>query len=138
MAMGTLADSEDDFNPEINTTPLVDVMLVLLIIFIITLPVVNHSVKIDLPRATSTPNEDKPQHINLSIDAQGKTYWNNEAVEPSQLDARIAEAAKKSPQPELHLRAERTTQYEKVAQVMAAAQRGGLGKIGFVTDPQAR
>ena len=138
MAMGTLADSEDDFNPEINTTPLVDVMLVLLIIFIITLPVVNHSVKIDLPRATSTPNEDKPQYINLSIDAQGKTYWNNEAVEPSQLDARIAEAAKKSPQPELHLRAERTTQYEKVAQVMAAVQRGGLGKIGFVTDPQAR
>lgn len=138
MAMGTLAESEDDFNPEINTTPLVDVMLVLLIIFIITIPVVNHSVKIDLPRATSTPNEDKPQHINLNIDAQGKTYWNNEAIEPSQLNARIAEAAKKNPQPELHLRAERTTQYEKVAQVMAAAQRGGLGKIGFVTDPQAR
>ena len=138
MAMGSLSDSEDDFNPEINTTPLVDVMLVLLIIFIITIPVVNHSVKIDLPRATSTPNEDKPQHINLNIDAQGKTYWNNEAIEPSQLNARIAEAAKKNPQPELHLRAERTTQYEKVAQVMAAAQRGGLGKIGFVTDPQAR
>ena len=137
MAMGTLASSEDDFNPEINTTPLVDVMLVLLIIFIITIPVMNQSVKIDLPRAVSTPQEDKPEHINLAIDAQGKTYWNGEAIEPGQLDARIAEAAKKNPQPEMHLRAERTTQYEKVAQVMAAAQRGGLGKIGFVTDPQA-
>ena len=137
MAMGTLASSEDDFNPEINTTPLVDVMLVLLIIFIITIPVMNQSVKIDLPRAVSTPQEDKPEHINLAIDAQGKTYWNGEAIEPGQLDAHIAEAAKKNPQPEMHLRAERTTQYEKVAQVMAAAQRGGLGKIGFVTDPQA-
>jgi biopolymer transport protein ExbD len=137
MAMGTLADSEDDFNPEINTTPLVDVMLVLLIIFIITIPVMNHSVKLDLPRATSQPHEAKPEHINLSIDAQGKTFWNNEAIDAVQLDARIADAAQKQPQPELHLRAERTTQYEKVAQVMAAAQRGGLGKIGFVTDPQS-
>ena len=137
MAMGPLADNEDDFNPEINTTPLVDVMLVLLIIFIITIPVMNHSVKLDLPRATSQPHEAKPENINLSIDAQGKTFWNNEAIDAAQLDARIAEAAKKQPQPELHLRAERTTQYEKVAQVMAAAQRGGLGKIGFVTDPQS-
>lgn len=137
MAMGTLANNEDEFNPEINTTPLVDVMLVLLIIFIITIPVINHSVKLDLPRATSQPLEEKPQQINLSIDAQGKTFWNNEAIDAVQLDARIAEAAKKQPQPELHLRAERTTQYEKVAQVMAAAQRGGLGKIGFVTDPQS-
>ena len=106
-------------------------------IFIITIPVINHSVKLDLPRATSQPLEEKPQQINLSIDAQGKTFWNNEAIDAAQLDARIAEAAKKQPQPELHLRAERTTQYEKVAQVMAAAQRGGLGKIGFVTDPQS-
>jgi biopolymer transport protein ExbD len=138
MAMGSLSDSEDDFNPEINTTPLVDVMLVLLIIFIITVPVMNHSVKLDLPRATSQPNESKPEHINLSIDAAGLTYWNNEAIDAAQLSERIAEAAKKTPQPELHLRAERTTQYEKVAQVMAAAQSGGLGKIGFVTDPQGK
>ncbi|MBI1892355.1 MAG: biopolymer transporter ExbD [Burkholderiales bacterium] len=135
MAMGSLSDSDDDFNPEINTTPLVDVMLVLLIIFIITIPVINHSVKIDLPRATNQPNLAKPENINLSIDAQGKVYWNNEAVDLPQMQSRIAEAAKKNPQPELHLRAERTTQYEKVAQVMAAAQSGGLGKIGFITDP---
>ena len=138
MAMGTLSDSEDDFNPEINTTPLVDVMLVLLIIFIITIPVINQSVKIDLPRATSQPQDLKPENINLDIDAQGQIYWNREAIDASQLQIRIATAAQKTPQPELHLRAERTTQYEKVAQVMAAAQSGGLSKIGFVTEPEKK
>ena len=138
MAMGSLSESEDDFNPEINTTPLVDVMLVLLIIFIITIPVMNHSVKIDLPRASSQPNEAKQENINLTIDAEGKVYWNTDLVDAGQMQVRINEAAKLSPQPELHIRAERTTQYEKVAQVMAAAQSGGLGKIGFVTDPQGR
>ncbi len=138
MSMGSLSDADDDFNPEINTTPLVDVMLVLLIIFIMTIPVMNHSVKIDLPRVTNQPNETKPENINLAIDALGKVYWNTEIVDANQLKARIAEAAQKNPQPELHLRAERTTQYEKVAQVMAAAQSGGLGKIGFVTEPQGK
>lgn len=138
MAMGSLSDSEDDFNPEINTTPLVDVMLVLLIIFIITVPVMNHSVKLDLPRATSQPNETKPDNINLAIDAEGKVFWNNEVVTQEELKLRIAAAAQNSPQPELHLRAERTTQYENVAQAMAAAQSGGLAKIGFVTDPQGK
>ena len=138
MAMGSLSDSDDDFNPEINTTPLVDVMLVLLIIFIITIPVINHSVKIDLPRATSQPDDLKPQNINLDIDAQGRIFWNSEAIDASQLSLRIATAAQKTPQPELHLRAERTTQYEKVAQVMAAAQSGGLSKIGFVTEPEKK
>jgi biopolymer transport protein ExbD len=138
MAMGSLSDSDDDFNPEINTTPLVDVMLVLLIIFIITIPVINHSVKIDLPRATSQPDDLKPENINLDIDAQGQIFWNSEAIDASQLGLRIATAAQKTPQPELHLRAERTTQYEKVAQVMAAAQSGGLSKIGFVTEPEKK
>ncbi|OWW21761.1 ExbD/TolR family protein [Noviherbaspirillum denitrificans] len=138
MAMGSLSDSEDDFNPEINTTPLVDVMLVLLIIFIITVPVMNHNVKLDLPRATSQPNQTQPENINLSIDAQGKTYWNNEVIDDTELKSRIAVAAQKEPQPELHLHAERTTQYEKIAQVMSAAQSGGLGKIGFVTNPQGK
>jgi biopolymer transport protein ExbD len=138
MAMGSLSDSDDDFNPEINTTPLVDVMLVLLIIFIITIPVINHSVKIDLPRATSQPDDLKPENINLDIDAQGQIFWNSEAIDASQLNLRIATAAQKTPQPELHLRAERTTQYEKVAQVMAAAQSGGLSKIGFVTEPEKK
>ncbi|MFS2115670.1 MULTISPECIES: ExbD/TolR family protein [Herbaspirillum] len=138
MAMGSLSDSDDDFNPEINTTPLVDVMLVLLIIFIITIPVMNHAVKIDLPKASSQPDQVKPESINLSIDATGNVFWNEEKIDSSELGARIAVAAQKQPQPELHLRAERTTQYEKVAQVMAAAQSGGLTKIGFVTDPEKK
>ncbi|PFH09096.1 biopolymer transport protein ExbD [Collimonas sp. PA-H2] len=138
MGMGSLSDSDDDFNPEINTTPLVDVMLVLLIIFIMTIPVMNHAVKIDLPRATNQPDQTKPENINLSIDADGKLFWNEEAVDRNELTARIAAAAQKQPQPELHLRAARTVQYEKVAQVMAAAQSGGLGKIGFVTEPDAK
>ena len=136
MAMGSLSESDDDFNPEINTTPLVDVMLVLLIIFIITIPVMNHSVKIDLPRATNQRDEIKPESINLSIDAQGLMYWNTEIIDAAQMNTRIAEASKKTPQPELHIRAERTTQYEKIVEVMAAAQSGGLSKIGFVTDPK--
>jgi biopolymer transport protein ExbD len=138
MGMGSLSDSDDDFNPEINTTPLVDVMLVLLIIFIMTIPVMNHAVKIDLPRAANQPDQTKPENINLSIDADGKLFWNDEVVDRNELNARIAVAAQKQPQPELHLRAARTVQYEKVAQVMAAAQSGGLGKIGFVTDPDAK
>ncbi len=138
MAMGSLSDSDDDFNPEINTTPLVDVMLVLLIIFIITIPVINQSVKIDLPRASSQPQDLKPDNINLDIDAQGQIYWNREAIDASQLQIRIVTAAQNKPQPELHLRAERTTQYEKVAQVMAAAQSGGLSKIGFITEPEKK
>ncbi len=137
MAMGTLSDSaDDDFNPEINTTPLVDVMLVLLIIFIITIPVINHSVKLDLPRATTQPNNAKPETVNLTIDGNGKLFWNNREINDSELSQKIADAAQVEPQPELHLRAERTTQYEKVAQVMAAAQNGGLTKIGFVTEPK--
>jgi biopolymer transport protein ExbD len=138
MAMGSLSDSDDDYNPEINTTPLVDVMLVLLIIFMITIPVMSNNVKIDLPRAANQREESKPESINLSIDAQGNMFWNNDSVDATQLNARIAIAAKKMPQPELHLRAERTTQYEKIVQVMSAAQNGGLNKIGFVTDPKTK
>ncbi|AMP11623.1 biopolymer transport ExbD/TolR family protein [Collimonas arenae] len=138
MGMGSLSDSDDDFNPEINTTPLVDVMLVLLIIFIMTIPVMNHAVKIDLPRASNQPDQTKPENINLAIDADGKVFWNEEPVDHNELALRIATAAQKQPQPELHLRAARTVQYEKVAQVMAAAQSGGLGKIGFVTEPDTK
>lgn len=138
MGMGSLSDSDDDFNPEINTTPLVDVMLVLLIIFIITIPVINHSVKIDLPKAVSAPDDLKPDNIQLSIDADGQIQWNGEYIDDKQLAPKIAAAAQKQPLPELHLFAERTTQYEKVAQVMAAAQAGGLNKIGFVTNPKAK
>ncbi len=137
MAMGSLSDrTDDDFNPEINTTPLVDVMLVLLIIFIITIPVINHSVNLELPRASAQPSKAKPETVTLSIDAQGKVFWNNKPLADEDLPTQIADAARREPQPIVHLRAARTTQYEKVAQVMAAAQNGGLTKIGFITDPK--
>lgn len=139
MGMGSLSDSsEDEFNPEINTTPLVDVMLVLLIIFIITIPVMNNNVKIDLPQAVSQQDDIKPENIRLSINGAGQMFWNDEPIDDTQMQARITEAAQKQPLPELHLYAEKTTQYEKVAQVMSAAQSGGLTKIGFVTNPQGK
>ncbi|NOV27411.1 biopolymer transporter ExbD [Cupriavidus necator] len=136
MAFGTLEGDDDEVMSEINMTPLVDVMLVLLIIFIITIPVINHAVKIDLPRATNTPNEPKPQNINVSIDASGKVFWNQVEVDQATLESNIALAAQQQPQPELHLRADRAVRYERVAEVMAAAQHGGLGKIGFITEPK--
>lgn len=135
MAMGSLNDTEEDFNPEINTTSLVDVMLVLLIIFIITIPVVTHSVNLNLPQASAQPVEPKPDAIALTIDADGIVRWNGEVVDSVEMQNRFDSAAAANPQPELHLHAERTTYYEKVAQVMAAAQNGGLEKIGFVTEP---
>lgn len=136
MSMGSLSEDEDDFNPSINTTPLVDVMLVLLIIFIITIPVINHNVKIDLPKASSTQEEIKSENIQLSIDDNGQIKWNNVDITEEQLTEHIAEAVKKKPLPELHLYAAAKTPYEKVAKVMSAAQTGGLTKMGFVTNPQ--
>jgi biopolymer transport protein ExbD len=126
---------DDDVMSEINMTPLVDVMLVLLIIFIITIPVINHAVKIDLPRAAASQSDIKPEHISLGLDADGAITWNGAPLAADDLQSRMAEAAALQPQPELHLRADRKTPYEKVAQIMAAAQTSGLGKIGFITDP---
>ncbi len=131
----TPADHDQDVMSEINMTPLVDVMLVLLIIFIITIPVINHAVKLDLPRAASQPNDVKPPHVDVSIAADGTISWDGTALNEAALKDRIALVAAKTPQPEIHLRADRKTPYEKVAQLMAAAQTGGLSKIGFVTEP---
>ena len=135
MSFGNSFEDDSVSMSEINMTPLVDVMLVLLIIFIITIPVINHSVKIDLPRAANQANQVKPQTINIAIDTDGKVYWNGFVIDDAAMKTRIAEAARTDPQPELHLRADRNTRYERVAQVMAAAQSGGLSKIGFITDP---
>jgi biopolymer transport protein ExbD len=137
MSFGS-SSQDDDIMSEINMTPLVDVMLVLLIIFIITVPVINHAVKVDLPRAASQPNDVKPPHIELSIDAAGELTWDGKPVKKEDLKARMTEAATQQPQPELHLRADRKTPYENVAQVMSTAQSVGLGKVGFVTDPNVR
>lgn len=139
MAFGSM-DSGDSGAPlaEINMVPLIDVMLVLLIIFIVTAPLLTHAVKVDLPKAASLPNETKRQNIQLAIDAASQVYWNGDLIQPEELSLRLATAAKAEPQPELHIRAERTTPYEKVAQLMSEAARVGLARIGFVTDPARR
>jgi biopolymer transport protein ExbD len=121
---------------EINMIPLIDVMLVLLVIFIITAPLLTHAVKIDLPRTTSHPNLTRPDNIQLGIKADGELYWNGEPVDAPALVQRMAAAGRQNPQPELHIRADATTQYQRVAKVMSIAAKSGLPKIGFVTDPR--
>ncbi|MEM5330638.1 biopolymer transporter ExbD [Paraburkholderia sp. JHI2823] len=136
MAMSPFATDDDDgLMNEINMTPLVDVMLVLLIVFMVTIPVIRHAVKIDLPHASSQKEDTKPAQINVSIDADGTVLWDGTKVDEAALNRKIAAAAQTTPQPELHLNADRKVQYERVAQVMSAAQNGGLTKLGFVTDP---
>ncbi len=120
---------------EINVVPLVDVMLVLLVIFIITAPLLTNSVKIDLPKAASRPNITKPDHIELSIREDGRLFWNGEQLPEKSMDLRFALEAKKPTPPELHIHADRLTHYENVARVMSLAAKAGLVKIGFVTDP---
>ena len=121
---------------EINVVPLVDVMLVLLVIFIVTAPLLTHSVKIDLPKASSSPNLTRPEHIQIGIRADGSLHWNGVPAPMAELESNFAAAAMQQPQPELHIRADRLVPYERVAQVMAAAAKAGLVRIGFVTDPQ--
>jgi len=136
MGMSPFASDDDDgLMNEINMTPLVDVMLVLLIVFMVTIPVIRHAVKVDLPHASSQKEETKPVQVNVSVEADGTVLWDEQKVSDGELRAKIERAAKASPQPELHLNADRKVAYEKVAQVMSAAQAGGLTKIGFVTQP---
>ncbi|MEC5408068.1 biopolymer transporter ExbD [Paraburkholderia sp. MPAMCS5] len=139
MAMSPFAGDDDDgLMNEINMTPLVDVMLVLLIVFMVTIPVIRHAVKIDLPHASSQKEDSKPAQVTVAVDANGNVLWNDKQVNEAELSVKIAEAAQMNPQPELHLDADRKVPYEKVAQVMSAAQAGGLTKIGFVTQPKGK
>jgi biopolymer transport protein ExbD len=136
MAFGTQDDTDDVMN-EINMTPLVDVMLVLLIIFMITVPVMKHSVEVDLPRASSQPQDAQPRTVRLSVDGQGQYWWNESSVRDEDLPRMLRAEAAREPQPELHIRGDRNVRYERVAQAMAAAQQAGLRRIGFVTEPKA-
>ena len=135
MAFGTQDDIDDVMN-EINMTPLVDVMLVLLIIFIITVPVMKHAVNIDLPRASNRPQDTKTETIRLSVDAQGLYFWNEQRIDDAALPGLLRDGAAKSPQPDLHIRGDKNVRYERVAEAMAAAQQAGLKKIGFITEPK--
>jgi biopolymer transport protein ExbD len=121
---------------EINMVPLIDVMLVLLVIFIVTAPLLTHAVKLDLPKATSQVNELKPDKIEFAIDATGTLFWNGEIVSREEAARRFADEGKKQPQPEVHLRADQLVAYKFVAQTLADASKAGLSKVGFVSEPE--
>ena len=127
--------NDNDVMSEINMTPLVDVMLVLLIIFIITVPVITHTVKIDLPRADNIPNAVTPEMVIVSIASDTRIYWNDDVVLNDELVQRLVMAAAQEPQPEIQLRGARDIAYEHVIKVMAAIQQSGIARLGFVTDP---
>jgi len=120
---------------DINVTPLVDVMLVLLVIFIITAPLLSYAIKLDLPNDPAPASEPAPATVRLSIDAAGAVYWDGDPVADAELAARMAAAAKTTTLPEIHLRADKATRYERIAFVLSTAQQAGLAKIGFVTEP---
>ena len=137
MSIGAPDPGDDDKAiSEINVTPLVDVMLVLLIIFLITIPVITQSVKVELPKAANIPTQTKPENINIAVDREGNVYWNTMLV-PTQdaLLDRIKAVAVMNPQPEIHVRGDRATAYEHIGRVIVLAQRGGIQKVGFITEP---
>ncbi len=129
-------EDSDEVMSEINMTPLVDVMLVLLIIFIITMPVIQHTVKVALPRASSSRDQTPTDKLQLSVDAQGRFFLDEQAVAADALQERLREQAAREPQPQLYIRGDKNVPYEHVAQAMTAAQRAGLSRIGFVTEGQ--
>jgi len=136
MSVGSPSGDEPGVMANINTTPLVDVMLVLLIIFLITIPVINKTVKVELPKAVNIPTQTKPENITVAVDHNGNIYWNDKSM-PNRDDllARVKAAAVQKPQPEVHIRADRDARYESVGRVLYALQRGGIVKVGFLTEP---
>ncbi len=136
MGMSIGGGGEDEPMMDINMTPLIDVMLVLLIMFIITIPVMTHAVKLDMPRATNAPSNVQPIVINLEIDFDGTVLWNGTPVEVEALEGYFRREAANEPQPELHIRPSKRAKYDVVARVLASAQRNGMRKIGFVGNEQ--
>ena len=133
------ADAEDEVVSTINTTPLVDVMLVLLIIFLITIPVVIQSTPVDLPKERNQPTQTKPENIVIAVNKDGDVFWNNELVaDNKKLVEKLKVIAVKLPQPEVHVRGDRSARYEFVGRVVFACQRAGIQKIGFITEPPIR
>ena len=139
MSMNLQLEGDDSsFTSTINTTPLVDIMLVLLIIFLITVPVINKVIPVHLPDAANVATQTKPENIVIAVDAAGNIYWNNGLVANSQeLIDRIKEKAVVKPQPEIHIRADKDALYQSVGKVLYAIQRGGIVKVGFITQPDA-
>ncbi|WP_321792431.1 biopolymer transporter ExbD [Burkholderia pyrrocinia] len=141
MAMNIPAggDGEDQVVSAINTTPLVDVMLVLLIIFLITIPVVNYSVPVNLPKERSDLRNSKPEDIVISVDSHGDIYWlNTRVANPDALSSRLTKIAAMNPQPEIQIRGDLASDYDPVGRIIYACQRAGIVKIGFITEPPPR
>jgi len=139
MSVGSPDDEgEDQMNSTINTTPLVDVMLVLLIIFLITIPVVTQSVPLELPKERNVPTQTKPENSVIAVDRDGDVYWNMERIPDSEtLVNRLKDQAVKEPQPEVHIRGDLEVRYESVGRVVVACQRAGILKVGFISEPPA-
>jgi len=135
---GGAEDGEDQLNNTINTTPLVDVMLVLLIIFLITIPVVTQSVKLELPKERNIPTQTKPENIVIAVNRDGEVYWGMERMPDTEtLVNRLKLESVKEPQPEVHIRGDSEVRYEAVGRVVVACQRAGIFKVGFITEPPA-
>jgi len=136
MTVGAADDDEEQMNSTINTTPLVDVMLVLLIIFLITIPVVTQSVKLQLPKETNVVTVTKPENILLAVTKDGDVYWNTKLmVDPEALVEALKKESVKEPQPEVHIRGDENVRYESVGRLIVACQRAGIAKVGFITEP---
>jgi len=139
MNIGSSGAEEDEVVSAINTTPLVDVMLVLLIIFLITIPVVNQTVPVNLPKETNLPRQTKPENIEISVTKDGDVFWNTQLIpDNNALVERLKKVSVLNPQPEVHIRGDEKTRYESVGRVVFACQRAGILKIGFITEPPAR
>jgi biopolymer transport protein ExbD len=139
MNVGPAGGDEDEVVSTINTTPLVDVMLVLLIIFLITVPVVTTSIPVQLPKERNEIRETKPENITISVDAQGRIYWNDLRISGNQaLIDRLKKIAVLVPQPEVQIRGDGGARYEGVGRVIYACQRAGIAKVGFITEPPIR
>jgi biopolymer transport protein ExbD len=138
MNVGSADSDEDEMNSTINTTPLVDVMLVLLIIFLITIPVVTQNIKLELPKERNVPTQTKPENIVIAVNRDGEVYWGMERLPDNEtLVTRLKLEAVKEPQPEVHIRGDGEVRYESVGRVVVACQRAGILKVGFITEPPA-
>jgi biopolymer transport protein ExbD len=137
MAMNISSNDDDELNSTINTTPLVDIMLVMLIIFLITVPVVIHTVPVDLPKASNVPTQTKPENVMIAVEKDGSIYWNDARLsDVNVLVEKLKTVAVKIPQPEVHIRGDKAARYESVGKVVQACQRAGIRKIGFITEPE--